>query len=196
MKDEKLHEHGIQKRISSLLKRRSLVGITNSRIIKLDRGIIGGFTITDFQWKNLIDAHLSENILSSILGSNLVFEYQLERKKDKRARNKAADENYEAPIDVMRLISIPTENAAKIYSYSQEQETAWEEKTRVRSMEEARAASGGFYIQNDAIGGAAKSSSTINVFDEIERAKKFRDDGTISDAEFEEMKSKILSRNY
>jgi hypothetical protein len=60
-------------------------------------------------------------------------------------------------------------------------------------MEEARASSGGI-----SLGGfpsvpapAAAGGSTL---DELERAKKLLDAAVISDAEFNEMKSKILSR--
>jgi hypothetical protein len=83
--------------------------------------------------------------------------------------------------------------ASRLYTAAQDQEQAGEAKRRVRAMEEARASSGGIslggYQANGGGGGAP-----LSTLDELERAKKLLDSGVISDVEFNEIKSKILSR--
>ena len=73
MKDEAIIEKGIDKRPFALRSRRQVFAVTNSRVIRLKRPILGGFEMTDFQWKDLEDAKVSENVLSSLCGSILSF---------------------------------------------------------------------------------------------------------------------------
>ena len=60
-------------RIASLFKRRELIAITNSRFISINRSLFGGFTMRDYQWKDLNDVKLAENILPGIFGFSLRF---------------------------------------------------------------------------------------------------------------------------
>ena len=71
MKDEQVVATAIQKRIAALLMRRELVAITTSRIITIDRSWLGGFTMRDYQWKDLHDVKLEENILPNLFGSSI-----------------------------------------------------------------------------------------------------------------------------
>ena len=74
---------------------------------------------------------------------------------------------------------------------AQYEEQAWEEKRRVRGLEETRAASGGVSIgAMDRAGGV----SGDRMVEEIRKAKELLDSGAVSDAEFQEMKAKILGR--
>src|SRR5215213_9136031 len=73
MKDEKVISVAIQNRIASLFKRRELIAITSSRFVSINRSLFGGFTMRDYQWKDLQDVKLSENILPGIFGSSLRF---------------------------------------------------------------------------------------------------------------------------
>jgi hypothetical protein len=133
----------------------------------------------DYQWKDLYDADLSENVLPKFFGSRLSFAI--------RRDGKGATE------DRLVIDGIEGRLASQIYSTAQEQEQAWEEKRRVRTMEEARATSGGITLGGlpSAPGAGNTGGSTL---DDLERAKKLLDAEVISDAEFNEMKSKILSR--
>jgi hypothetical protein len=60
-------------------------------------------------------------------------------------------------------------------------------------MEEARASSGGISLGGYPGNGGAAAAGT-STLEELERAKKLLDSGVISDVEFNEIKSKILSR--
>lgn len=177
MQGESLVMQGIQKRPFALQTRRKLVGITNSRVILISRGLFGGFTMKDFQWKDLHDAKISENVLPNLCGSNLSFSA------------------------INQSISVPgVENTAamSIYKKAQAEEQAWEEKRRIRSLEERRAASGGVIVNtgqanSDYVSGGKGSTS---ITEEIEKAKRLFDSGAINDVEFQEIKSKILSKSF
>ena len=181
MKDEKIIHKGIDKRPFALFSRRSVFAVTNSRIINLQRGLIGGYTMRDYQWKDLKDANISENVLPDICGSTLTFTFS------------------QFPW-IMVYPDLKT--ASDIYKVAQLQEQAWEEKRRIREMEETRAQAGGISIGNTATPSPTgstsnndKSMSTSDIADELLKIKELLDKGILSDVEFQEMKSKILSRN-
>ena len=181
MKDEKIIHKGIDKRPFALFSRRSVFAVTNSRIINLQRGLIGGYTMRDYQWKDLKDAKISENVLPDICGSTLTFTFS------------------QFPL-IMVYPDLKT--ASDIYKVAQLQEQAWEEKRRIREMEETRAQAGGISIGNTATPSPTgstsnndKAMSTSDIADELLKIKELLDKGILSDVEFQEMKSKILSRN-
>ena len=181
MKDENILHKGIDKRPFALFSRRSIFAVTNSRIINLQRGLIGGYTMRDYQWKDLEDAKISENVLPEICGSTLTFTFS------------------QFPL-IMIYPDLKT--ASDIYKVAQLQEQAWEEKRRIREMEETRAQAGGISIGNTATPSPTvstsnndKSMSTSDIADELLKIKELLDKGILSDVEFQEMKSKILSRN-
>jgi hypothetical protein len=176
--EQKLGE-AIQFRLCALLSRRLVVAATGSRIILVRRPLLGGFTMKDYQWKDLHDADLSENVFPKLFGSRLSFSIRRDGQGETEDR--------------LVIDGIDGRLASQIYSTAQDQEQAWEEKRRVRTMEETRASSGGITL-----GGYPSTPGADNtrgsVLDELERAKKLLDAGVISDAEFNEIKSKILSR--
>ena len=181
MKDEKIIHKGIDKRAFALFSRRSVFAVTNSRIINLQRGLIGGYTMKDYQWKDLKLANISENVLPDICGSTLTFIF--------------------SQTSWIRVYP-DLKTASDIYKVAQLQEQAWEEKRRIREMEETRAQAGGISIGNTATPSPTgstsnndKSISTLDIADELLKIKELLDKGILSDVEFQEMKSKILSRN-
>ena len=173
---EGLIHKGIDKRPFALFSRRQVFGITNSRVILLRRGIFGGFKMTDFQWKDLHDAQVSENVLPNICGSTVTIE------------NYVTDD----------IVFYPdSDTASQIYKVAQKQEQEWEEKNRIRAMEESRASAGGIMFNTGAMQPAAPANnqqSNESVSDEILKYKKMMDDGIISDTEFAELKAKLLSK--
>ena len=177
MNDEQIVSQAVQHRIFALWHRRVSLAITNSRIVVVERGLLGGFKMKDIQWKDLADVKIDQNVLSQYCGSNLVFAH------------------YNGSVGAIEVAGIPDREASEIYSKSQTEEQAWEEKRRVRAIEEKRAASGGVTInsglQSSAPAGLAFSGNAM--LEQIENAKRLLDSGVISDAEFQEMKAKIIS---
>ena len=169
MADEQVIASALQHRVFALFSRRTQIAITNSRVITMKRGLLGGFKMTDIQWKDLIDATIEQNVLGMLCGSNLRFAH------------------IGRPLMAMRVEGVPSEPASSMYARAQHEEQAWEEKRRVRGMEEVRAAAGGVVVH---AGAPATGGGVVN---EIQKAKAMFDAGVISDAEFQEMKSKILA---
>lgn len=175
MNGETVVTQAVQHRIFALWHRRVSLAITNSRIVIVERGILGGFKMKDIQWKDLHDAKLDQNVLSQYCGSNLVFGH------------------FNGSVGALEINGIPDQEAAEIYSRSQAEEQAWEEKRRVRAIEEVRAASGGVTIHSGGQQNAPSAPAGNGMLEQIENAKRLLDSGAISDAEFQEMKSKIIS---
>ena len=171
MDGEQLRASALQMRLCSLLSRRLLLGITSSRIILIDRSLFGGFTMKDYQWKDLKEATLAENIFPAWFGSRLSFL---------------------AGGQSLQINGIKSDAASQVYKEAQKQEQEWEEKNRIRKLEEVRAASGATMVQT---GGAVRNADEKDsALDEIQKAKQMLDTEVISDAEFNEIKAKILSR--
>lgn len=175
MEGEGIIVHGNEMRPYALFSRRSLIAISNSRVIYFKRPILGGFCMIDIQWKDVTDAEILQNILPNIGGTQISIIHSI-------AKNNI-------------LINISRESAAQIYKYAQKEEQAWEEKHRIRAMEETRAASGGTYItQPVAPTSTANPPEGMSILSEIKEAKGLLDQGVISDTEFDELKSKIVSQ--
>jgi hypothetical protein len=194
MPGENLIASAVQLRPFALWSRRKSLGITDSRIIVIARGLVGGFTMRDIQWKDLQDAELSENVLPEICGSALSFAF---RKHDfGSASNRQRGTGLSASgLPSLIVGGVPCEEARAIYCHAQAQEQAWEEKRRIRAIEETRAAAGGVYVNTGPTpaAGAAKEEAH-SLIEQISSLKQLLDTGAISDAEFNEMKSKIIAR--
>lgn len=188
MKEEETVSLTVQCRLLSTVKRRTLILITNSRCIIMYRKLLGGYKTVDFQWKNLIDVTITESIFPGLFGSNIKFEYVLEKKRKEDEKN----------LSVLHY-GFPSQEATRIYSYAQAQEQAWEEKRRVRGMEEMRAMSGGIQLGNfppTVIQQQPQAPTGSAFIGELVKAKQLLDTGIISDAEYQEIKSKLLSQGY
>jgi hypothetical protein len=129
----------------------------------------------DYQWKDLRDAKLEENIFPNLFGSNLKF-------------------NVGTNSVEMHINNIPSNVASEIYSQAQSEEQAWEEKRRVRALEESRAASGGVTIHSGSPSATGGGNVATSMLDELAKAKALFDGGAISDVEFQEIKAKVLAR--
>jgi len=173
IKGETVVTTGIQMRVHALFSRRELIAITSSRLIQIRRSILGGFNMKDYQWKDLRDVQLSENTIPALAGSKLVF------------LTKAGGR----PIVID---GVPTAVASEVYSFAQGKEQEWEEKNRIRDLEERRAASGATVVSMGNAEGN-RAASTDGIFEKLQKAKALFDSGAISDAEYQELKSKLLS---
>lgn len=173
MKNETGFASAIQLKLGALTHRRRIVAVTDSRVLILSRGLVGGFTMVDRQWKDLKDVRIEENFIPSVFGSDLTFEVS------------GAE-----GIEKLSIRKIPSPLALKIYTFAQRQEQAWEEKRRVRANEDVRAAAGGVFI-----GGEQGGGSTADTVTSLEKIADMLGKGLITDAEYEEMKSKLLGRS-
>jgi len=170
----------IEYRAMALFRRRMFMVVTTSRMIVVRRKILGGYGMLDKQWKDLSNAQMDENIFPALFGTSLSFSF-LEH----------AGSN-------LRIGGGDPEDAAKIYKYAQSQEQAWEEKRRIRGIEENRSFAGAINLGGlfPSAGGSSDVSPTDMIANEINSAKSLLATGVISDAEFQEIKSKILSRRF
>lgn len=170
-----------QHRLHAIYRRREILITTDSRFVIVSRGWFGGFDMFDFQWKDLEDVRIKENFFSGILGSDLRFDVQ------HKGLRKTSSIN-----------GLPSETASKIYAFAQRQEQAWEEKRRIRDNEDRRASSGGIFLGQD-FGQSQPSrrqedSGDVMLHKKLSDSKRMLDEGLINDAEYEEIKSKILAR--
>src|SRR5262249_18500857 len=115
--------------------RRGFVAATTNRLIFIARPLLGGFSMSDFQWTDLSDARISAGIMTARLHA--------------RTRSGRA-------IEMVRLTK---DRAQKLYVICQQQEQVWREKNRVREMEQHRAQHG--YVLPGNGGFAAGSSSNM-----------------------------------
>lgn len=173
IKGETVVATGIQMRVHALFTRRELIAITSSRLIQIKRSILGGFNMKDYQWKDLKDVQLSENTIPGLAGSKLVFL------------------THTAGRPVV-IDGVPSAVATEIYSFAQGKEQEWEEKNRIRDLEDRRAASGATVVSMGNTEGN-RAASTDGIFEKLQKAKALFDSGAISDAEYQELKSKLLS---
>lgn len=180
MNKEQLINTALELRLNTLLLRRRLLAITDSRVIILHRKIFGGYKMKDYQWKDLHDVVLTENAFPNYFGSTLEFNF------------------IGATTSLISISGIPSDIATSIYSFAQRQEQSWEEKRRIREIEENRSKAGGVHISG--LAGAANfgggQSGGKSAVEQITEAKALLDAGMISDAEYHEIKSKILGQSF
>jgi len=173
MKGETVLASGLQQRLFALFSRRQLVAITSSRLIEISRSVLGGFDMRDYQWKDLRDATMSENIIPNVFGAKLGLVSR-------------------SGSGTITIDGLPSPIASTIYSHAQAQEQEWEEKNRIRDLEEKRASSGAAVLNVGGYGNQRQDDG--DVFVQLEKAKRLFDTGAISDAEYQELKAKIISK--
>jgi len=83
--------------------------------------------------------------------------------------------------------------AQAVYRTCQAQEQAWREKRRVRDLEELRAKSGGIQLAGGAPGSVPGGNDAQAPAARLQRAKEMLQQGLLTDAEFEQVKSRILA---
>ncbi len=85
--------------------------------------------------------------------------------------------------------------AQEVYRVCQAREQAWREKRRVRELEEMRAKAGGVQLGSPMSGASYGSTdnSGQSPAARLQRAKEMMQSGLLSDAEFEQVKAKILN---
>ena len=177
---EELETHAIQRRLFALTHRRTIVGATSGRLIVVVRGLFGDYTPQDVRWQDLQDAQLRVGVFGASLSV---------------AVHGTADlASAEGPRRVVRVDGLRKDEAQEVYRTCQAQEQAWREKRRVRELEELRAKSGGINLAGGmgaAAGGGPGDDGALA--GRLQRAKDMLRQGLLTDAEFEQVKARILS---
>jgi hypothetical protein len=182
---EELESHAIQRRLFALVHRRVIVGATTGRLIVLTRGLLGGFSPQDIRWQDLRDAQLRAGIFGATLTVSTLGSADLAVA--------------ESPRRTIQVDGLRKREAEEVYRACQTQEQAWREKRRVRELEELRAKSGGISLGGGVGGGggvsvgAAAGDGSQAPAARLQRAQQMRDQGLLTDSEFEQVKARILA---
>ena len=175
---ETLDAWAIQRRLFALTNRRILIASTSGRFIKIKRGLLGGFDMTDFRWQDLGDAKIKVGIFGADIFMEIFGSTDLAISKDTN--------------QVLVLPGFRKEQAEKIYRLAQAQDQSWREKRRIRELEELRAKSGGVTIGSN-LGTQQTANASEDAATKLQQAKQMLDNKLITDSEFESIKAKIIS---
>lgn len=175
---ETLDAWAVQRRLFALINRRILIGATSGRFIKIKRGLIGGFEMTDFRWQDLGDTKLRVGIF----GADITM-------KISKLNDLAISEDSN---QVFMLTGFRKEQAEQVYRLAQSQEQSWREKRRIRELEELRAKSGGVTIGNTQ-GSQQSRNASEDATAKLQQAKQMLDNKLITDSEYESIKARIIS---
>jgi hypothetical protein len=176
--DEQLETHAIQRRLFALTHRRTIVGATSGRLILVARGLFGNYTPQDVRWQDLQDAQLRMGVFGASLSVSVHGSSDLA--------------SAEGPRRVLQVDGLRKDEAQEVYRTCQAQEQAWREKRRVRELEELRAKSGGINLAGGT-GTGPGAGEDGGLAGRLQRAKDMRQQGLLTDAEFEQVKARILS---
>ena len=176
---EALESWAVQRRLFALTHRRRLVAATSGRLLSVSRGLFGGFSTEDIRWQDLDDAQLRVGIVGATL-TVIAF---------------ASTDLASASPGTARTLVFPglrKAEAQAVYRACQAQEQAWREKRRVRDLEERRAKSGGIQLAGAAPVSGAAGDDAHQPAARLARAREMLQQGLLTDAEFEQVKSRIL----
>jgi hypothetical protein len=181
---EELEAMAVQRRLFALTHRRRVVGATSGRVIFVQRNLFGGYTPVDFRWQDLRES----DVKVGTFGATLILSAY-------RSEDLATNEG---PPHRLVIEGLRKKEAQDVYRVCQSRAQAWREKRRIRELEEMRARAGG--IQLGAMGAPASAppaaggnGSDNSPMARLQRAKGMRDEGLLTDAEFEQVKAKILT---
>lgn len=180
---ETLVAYAVQRRLFALLHRRVLVAATSGRLIRIERGIFGGYSPSDMRWQDIENAHLRVGIF----GADLTV--------TSRGRQDLASSGQ--ATGAIAVLGLRKSSAEQVYRAAQAQEQSWREKRRVRDLDELRAKSGGIQFGAGGLGSGGAGSGGAAGDDplaRLQRAKEMLAGGLITDSEYESIKAKIVDR--
>jgi hypothetical protein len=175
----------MEHRLYALLHRRHVAAATSGRVIYFKRPLLGGFDPISIRMQDIKEAAISVGMFTA----KVTITYSA------NMSDTAVDEGESMVLTIASLEKAP---AAELYRVCQEQDQAWREKRRVRSMEEMRARSGGVQIATGMMpGGGVAAQPTAALPDgptqRLAHAKDLLDQHLITDAEYQEIKAKIIA---
>jgi hypothetical protein len=167
----------IQRRLFALTHRRILIAATSGRFIKIERGLLGGYEMTDFRWQDLGDARIKVGIFGADIFVKIF------NSSDLAISGNSAQE--------IILNGFRKEGTEQIYRIAQAQDQAWREKRRIRELEELRAKSGGITLGNSP--GSQQANTSEDAVAKLQQAKQMLDNKLITDSEYESIKARLIS---
>ncbi len=176
---EALESWAVQRRLFALTHRRRLVAATSGRLLSVSRGLFGGFSTEDIRWQDLDDAQLRVGIVGATLTVTAFASTDLASASPGTAHT-------------LVFPGLRKAEAQAVYRACQAQEQAWREKRRVRDLEELRAKSGGIQLAGGAPLSGAGGDDARQPSARLQRAREMLQQGLMTDAEFEQVKSRIL----
>jgi hypothetical protein len=179
---EDLEAMAVQRRIFALTHRRQAVAATSGRLIVVARNLFGGYTPTDCRWQDVREAAVTVGIFGATLTVSVY-----------RSADLATQEG---PPSMITVNGLRKDEAQEVYRVCQAREQSWREKRRIRELEEMRAKAGGIQFGGGGGGISGYAQSDTNgqsPTSRLQRAKEMLDSGLLTDAEFEQVKAKILA---
>jgi hypothetical protein len=177
---EDLEAMAVQRRIFALTHRRQAVAATSGRLIVVARNLFGGYTPTDCRWQDVREATVNVGIFGATLNVSV-----------DRSNDLATEEG---PPSLITVRGLRKDEAQEVYRVCQAREQSWREKRRIRELEEMRAKAGGIQFgSGGGISGYTPNDSNGSPTSRLQRAKEMLDSGLLTDAEFEQVKAKILA---
>jgi hypothetical protein len=179
---EELEAMAVQRRIFALTHRRQAVAATSGRLIVVVRNLFGGYTPTDCRWQDVREATVNVGIFGATLNVSVY-----------RSNDLATEEG---PPSLITVRGLRKDEAQEVYRVCQSREQSWREKRRIRELEEMRAKAGGIQFGSSGGGGISGYTPDTNgqsPTSRLQRAKEMLDSGLLTDAEFEQVKAKILA---
>jgi hypothetical protein len=175
---ETLEEWAIQRRLFALLRRRLVVAATSGRFLAIERGLFGGFKLTDIRWQDLKEVKIEVGVFGASL----------------KLAAFASPDMASASAQTQEFVygGLRKDQAQALYRIAQGHDQAWREKRRVRDLEELRARAGGIQVGN--LAGAAPDGASGDATERLQRAKSMLDARLISDSEYEALKARIINQ--
>ena len=179
---ETLVAYAVQRRLFALTHRRALVAATSGRLIRIERGLFGGYSPADMRWQDIDNA----NLRVGVFGADLTV--------TSRGRQDLASSGPAA--SAIFTHGLRKNQAEQVYRAAQAQEQSWREKRRVRDLDELRAKSGGIQLGGGAgsISAGSDGAAGNDPVARLQRAKEMLTNGLITDSEYESIKAKIVDR--
>lgn len=150
--------------------RKDAVVATDRRVIFYRPALMGRFNFTDHLWHDVKDAKLNQGMMSSEL----------------RVQTTKGGTTLMGNLD--------KDQARKVYGICQRYEEEWRERRRQRQMEEDRARAGSVVVQSGQSAPAPTAAAPAeDPVARLAKAKAMLDQGLISQAEYDDLKGKIMS---
>lgn len=173
-RDEHVEYIAVQKKMMMNLSPDAVV-LTNRRFVVVYPKLLG-MTFRDFPWREVLDVHMSEQMLGATIMC--------------RTTQGA----------YLSIDSLPKKQARRVYAYAQQVEESTYEKRQQLEIEKLRAAAGGVVVHAPGVPGAAlpsQATSVLAIEDPVQvlsKLKQLLDAGLVTQDEFDTKKAEVLAR--